>query len=211
MSQPRRRASGAVAALVAVAGLGSVLAGCTDSGREPAVAPSSPSSPLASYDTSAISVARAPYCTQVPEAAIEEALGQAARRSRSHDNGDPVRLGSGGKDVAHEYGCTWSAGTTEAQTWLFAPPVTTARARLLIDEASSAGGCTPVPDAPAFGRPSVALVCRAGDETTASFRGLFGDAWLVCELSGRGDPAGLVERLDRWCVEVVEAARVPVG
>ena len=41
----------------------------------------------------------------------------------------------------------------------------------------------------------------------ASYRGLFGDAWLACEVAR---PAGadwsVVDRAGRWCVGVLEAA-----
>ena len=41
----------------------------------------------------------------------------------------------------------------------------------------------------------------------ASYRGLFGDAWLVCELVR---PAGatwdVTDRAGRWCVGVLQAA-----
>jgi len=201
MSEPWRRS---VAALVAAMSV--LLAGCTDSAPEPTADPSSPSTPLASYDTTAVALVRAPYCDAVDTAAVTEALGKEPRKSSSHDNGERVRLAGDAKDVSHEYGCTWSAGRTRAETWLFAPPVTPDRSRDLLKQARAQPGCVPEEKAPSFGTPSVALVCTDRATVTASYRGLFGDAWLVCELTGRLDRAALVDRAGRWCVQVVEAA-----
>lgn len=185
---------------------GGLLAGCTISDPAPDARPSTPTTPLASYDTAEVALARAPYCDRVEPAAIAAALGEVARRTRAHDNGEPVRLADGERDVAHEYGCSWSATTTTARTWLFAPPVTAGRARALVAETRSTPGCEVQEEAPAFGAPSVALVCTEGDRVAASYRGLFGDAWLVCELTGRGAHEALVGRADPWCVAVAQAA-----
>lgn len=201
---PPRRTATVVGALATALVL---LGGCTGDAPDPAPAPSDPATPLASYDTSGVTIVRAPYCDRVDEDAVEEALGGPPRRDSGWDNGDPVRLADGTKDVAHEYGCTWSAGKTRARTWLFAPPVTPAGAREALEQARGTKGCEPDAQAPAFGTPSVALVCTEGALVSASYRGLFGDAWLVCEVTGDGDRDELVQRADRWCVAVAEAAR----
>ena len=68
----------------------------------------------------------------------------------------------------------------------------------------------PAPRRRRTARPSVALICPAGDRRWASFRGLFGDAWLACSLSAPatlGDQE-LLDRAGRWCVAVAEAAAV---
>ena len=54
---------------------------------------------------------------------------------------------------------------------------------------------------------TVALLCRQGGARQQSYRGLFGDAWLTCQLSA---PAGvaasvLQDRAGRWCVAVAQA------
>ena len=97
----------------------------------------------------------------------------------------------------------------ELRAWVFAPPVTRSRATELVEDAAGREGCTRAATAPAYGSPSVALVCPAGDRRWASFRGLYGDAWLACSLAA---PASLTEqqlldRAGRWCVAV---ARRPV-
>lgn len=190
-----------------VAALAVLLAGCTAGDPAPEAGPTDPGTPLASYDTTEVALARAPYCDRVEPGAIAAALGEVARRTSSHDNGEPVRLADGRRDVAHEYGCSWSVGSTRARTWLFAPPVTGARARDLATQALATPGCRPHERAAEFGEQSVALVCTDHGRATASYRGLFGDAWLVCELTARGDREELVRRTGRWCVAVAEAAR----
>lgn len=192
---------------VPVAALAVLLSGCTGSDPAPEAEPTDPGTPLASYDTTEVALARAPYCDRVEPGAIAAALGEVARRTSSHDNGEPVRLADGRRDVAHEYGCSWSVGRATARTWLFAPPVTTGQARALVAEARSIPGCRADAKAPEFGTPSVALACTDDGRVSASYRGLFGDAWLVCELTARGDREELARRTGRWCVAVAEAAR----
>lgn len=188
--------------VVALAVLALATAGCTG-GSEPTAAPTSaPPTPLASFDTGTLAIARADFCARVAPDAVAAALGGEPEARRTWANGDRATLADGVTDVAHEYGCRWTAadGTT-AQGWVFAPPVTPGEAGRLRHAAATAPGCEPVPDAPAFGRRSVAVRC--GDGTTA-FHGLFGDAWLSCSVTvGAGDA---VERAGRWCVTVAQAA-----
>ena len=195
------------------------LAGCTgDAGTtdpEPTAQPDSPApqTPLAELDTSEVTIARVGFCALVPDEAVEQALdGPIARRS-SWDNGDRIRLGgelSGRRDVTHEYGCSWSASTgAEASSWVFAPPTTVSDARSYIRALRSRRGCR-TPDAPAFGRPSVATVCRSDSGTAATLAGLFVDSWLSCSLrdpgrsgpgAGRGAPR-LLRRATQWCADL---------
>jgi hypothetical protein len=92
---------------------------------------------------------------------------------------------------------------------VFAPPITVVQARNLAAAARTAPGCGVLPGAPAFGRPSTGAVCRADGTLEASYRGLFGDAWLACSLAvpaAGADPKELADRAGRWCVTVAEAA-----
>lgn len=204
MSGPRPRRLAAVVATVAV-----LLGGCTEAPPEPAPQPKDPGTPLASYDTTAVAVDRAPFCDRVEPSAVEEALDRPAKQTKSYDNGDALTLPDGEKDVAHEYGCAWVARRVTARAWVFAPPVTPGRARALVRTAVTTGGCPVQERGPAFGRPSVARVCRTPDLAEASYRGLFGDAWLSCSVSLRGvDDLDLLDRAGRWCVAVAEAARI---
>jgi hypothetical protein len=159
--------------------------------------------PLSEFATDSLTVARADFCSQVAPGAVEDALGGEADSAEKWANGDRVELADGVKDVAHEFGCRWSAadGTT-AQGWVFAPPVTPGQAEGLRRAAAKANGCRVVPDAPPFGARSVAVRC---DDGTTSFHGLFGDAWLSCSLTGTRE-MDAVDRTGRWCVTVAQAA-----
>ena len=169
------------------------------------------STPLASYDTSGVAILRTGFCDRVADAAVEEALGGPAEESSDHGNGDVVRLAPGVRDRAHEFGCSWTGGGVTAAAWVFAPPVPRAQAGDLLRRARSADACEPRPDAPAYGDPSVGLVCTSPQAREVSFRGLFGDAWLVCSVRQRGVSAGesvdeAVDRTGRWCVAAARAA-----
>jgi hypothetical protein len=182
-----------------------MVSACT--GADPA--PPSPEpdlgTPLAKLATETITVARGPWCEEIPAEAVERAVGTTSFEATTWASGDRVRVADGARDVVHEDGCAFTAedGST-ARTWVFAPPVTPSRARSLVSASSEAEGCRPVPGAAAFGTPSVALLCTADGQTEASYRGLFGDAWLTCALRVRlGEPeAELAERADRWCAAV---------
>ena len=187
-----------VAVLVAVL----ALTACSG-GSEPSAAPTSVApTPLASFETRTLTVARADFCAEVAPAAVADVLGGDPAKTHTWANGDRTTLADGVTDVAHEYGCRWTARDgTSAQGWVFAPPVTPGQAGRLRHAAVTAKGCTPVPDAPEFGARSVAVRCDAG---TTAFPGLFGDAWLSCSVTGVAGDA--VERAGRWCVSVAQAA-----
>ncbi len=180
--------------------------------------PAYKSTPLASYDTTTVAVARTTFCDLVSEDALAEALDisvETEREESSYANGDRAELVPKVEDVAHEYGCTVEGGRAEARAWVFAPPVTVGRARELVTAAEGERACAPQPDAPAYGEPSVALLCTGKVMRVASFRGLFGDAWLACSLAVRSGAKisddGLIDRAGRWCVAVAEAASVKSG
>ncbi len=182
----------------------------------PATAPPPPppsyqSTPLTDFDTTVVALSRAPFCQRVPDEALTEALGGQAGRRTSYRDGQSAELAPGVEDVAHEYGCRVESNGTdggELRAWLFAPPVSRSRAADLVDEMADRRGCTRPATAPAYGAPSLALVCPDGDRRRASFRGLFGDAWLACSLAAPAtvpEPE-LLDRAGRWCVAVAEAA-----
>ncbi|MCW2794489.1 MAG: hypothetical protein JWO76_3587 [Nocardioides sp.] len=204
-----RRAQLAALPVVLTLGLGG-LAGCQgDPPHEPATVPSASSTPLASVDTNALTVPRADFCGLVAPAQAREALGAEVASSTSYANGDPARLAPGVRDVAHEFGCTWTAADgAVARAWVFAPPVTRARANALRrDELRP--GCTRA-KGPAYGAPSVATRCsgHGREGTELGYFGLFGDAWLSCTLTlpPGADWRGQPERADRWCAAVLLAA-----
>jgi hypothetical protein len=165
--------------------------------------------PLEDYDTTVVDVTRAGFCDRIAPDAVSAALGADAKDNTSYANGDKVELVPRETDVAHEYGCTYlGPHGTEARAWVFAPPVTVDRARQLVDEASGISGCKRQRPAPAYGDPGVALVCGYRKDDFASYRGLFGDAWLACSLGlpKRTPEQQLLDRAGKWCVAVAQAA-----
>ena len=206
MPVPRR-----VSAALAAAALLCATAGCTGGddpeSQEPETAPSTP---LASYAADQVVLQRAPFCDRISETAAAQAVDGEVARASAYDNGERTRLTADVRDVAHEYGCTFDGEGATADAWLFAPPVTPERADDLIRLAGKATGCRPDPQDPGFGQRSVATVCTADGRLTASYHGLFGDAWLNCSVTvaeGDVDATALQDRAGRWCVQVAEAAR----
>jgi hypothetical protein len=208
MSDVRHLAAAAVVATLSLIGISS----CDDGGKPATQAPSAASTPLSSFDTEHVRVIRDAFCSQIGPGPVAEALGGDAASSASYNNGERARISSRVRDVAHEFDCTWvAADGTTAEAWVFAPPVTPERGRLLARTAArEAGpGCTTLATAPRFGSPSAAVRCQERGRLETSFHGLFGDAWLSCSLAAPAadtDPDALLERAGRWCVTVVEAA-----
>jgi hypothetical protein len=172
--------------------------------------PVSLGAPLATVDTTAIAIARAPFCDSVPEAdlttALTDALGAAgptASTTAASTTAAPATVTAAvtapgrpspvPRQTADEDGCTWTSGATSAAAWIFAPPVTVAWARELVGVPH---GCTQLAGL-AYGSPSTAYTC-AGTTTLA---GLFGDAWLTCTLTSTD-----VAAVGRWCVAVARSA-----
>lgn len=190
-----------------------VAAGVWVAGDESEDPPTGPapyaSTPLKDYDTSTVTIARAGFCERVAPDAVTEALGTEATDEESYGNGDPTELVPREVDVAHEYGCTYvAADGAEARAWVFAPPVTADRAGELVQAAEGTAGCERQTGTEAYGAPSVALVCDYRERRFATYRGLFGDAWLSCSLGLPGTPVDreLLDRTGRWCVAVAQAA-----
>lgn len=157
---------------------------------------------LASVDTTTLTVRRTTFCPRLSAATVSAALGSPARRTASWHPGQTLQVSDKVKDVVDEYGCSWATSTgATARAWVFAPPVTTARAATLAKQHPD--GCSvlrpsaAVPAEPAFGRPTSALTCDDG----IMLRGLFGDAWLSCEL-----PTSDLDLAGRWCLAVARAA-----
>jgi len=176
------------------------------SGAGSSATPTDPGAPLASFDTSGLVVARAPFCDRVSPTAVETAVAGRDYDSSSYDNGERARLTDDVRDVAHEYGCRWSAGDLTARAWVFAPPIGKDRARAMV-RAAPGQGCSATRGV-GYGAPSFSTRCRSGKDVTEGYFGLFGDAWLSCTLTaeGRPEPPDLTERADHWCVAVAQAA-----
>jgi hypothetical protein len=184
-----------------------LLGGCSLVGESPEQGPEADPTTLTSYDAKEAEVVRGPFCDRVSPTGVEHALGAVPADGERWENGDRVRLPDGSRDRVHEFGCRWTGEDGAVATaYLFVPPVTPPEARSLARDATGAGCSTFA--AQGFGRPNVATRCVDEDATTElTYRGLFGDAWLVCSLQTPGDPASLPTRASAWCVEVLEAAR----
>lgn len=170
-----------------------------------------PSVPLTDFDTTQLVARRTAFCGDVPDRVVTEALDGDPAAETAYGNGDRVKVAGGSRDVAHEFSCSWNAPDgTVARAWVFAPPVTPERARSLVTGARKTDGCAPVAGAPAYGVPSLALVCEKGDTRVVSHRGLFGDAWLTCELTAPASVARAAQqdRAGRWCVGIATAVQV---
>lgn len=209
MSLVRRpRAAPVVVAAVAVCCL--AVAGCSgtaSSGPSRTTAPSEAvdsGTPLGDLDTTALVVARAPFCGRVDPAAVTRALGGDAGDVSSYRSGQRIKISDGVADVVHEFGCRWHAGDATAEAWVFAPPVTRDRAAGLVREVRGEEGCA---GGPAFGRPSVTCRSQAAGRVTFTARGLFGDAWLSCRLIlDAADQEATQDRASRWCAAVAAGA-----
>lgn len=179
---------------------------------EPAPVPPAATPPpvtLSSLDTDELLVARTDFCTSVPEDAVADAVAGRVEEVVAYGNGRRARIVGSLRDVAHEFSCAWSATDgTVARAWVFAPPVTSERATTLVKSAQGDTGCSQLAGAPSYGVPSVALTCTEGGTRRQSFRGLFGDAWLTCQLTApTAVPLeALTERTSRWCAAVVQSA-----
>lgn len=200
----------AVAVLLLV--LGSGLAACTgDEAEKPRVEPTTTTpTPLAAFDTRAVTLARADFCGLIPESAAEQALGAKVATRSDYGNGQRAVVSPGVRDVAHEYSCSYAtADGATARAWVFAPRLTTRDARGLVRALRRERGCA-TPDAAAFGKPTVGTVCTSATGVEAAYHGLFVDAWLSCSVTrgtaeGTGAEAALLERAGEWCVQVAAA------
>ena len=143
--------------------------------------------PLSEFDASGVVVGRAAFCDELDDRQVSAAIGGDPADSSSWENGDTIDVGSGVEDVAHEFGCRYTAADgTIAQAWVFAPPVDVAGAQRLVKAAGRATGCE-AGTGPAFGNPTLALTCTKDGIERASYRGLFGG----CLVGLRGcAPAG---------------------
>ena len=189
-----------------VVGAGVVTLGREDDDPAPKEEPFA-TTPLTDYDASSVVVARGGFCDAIDDRQVSAALDGDPADSSSWENGDTIDVGTAVEDVAHEFGCRYTAPDgTIAQAWVFAPPVDAAGAERLVSAAGKATDCE-VGTGPAFGAPTLALTCTRDGAVRASYRGLFGDAWLACEVVR---PAGadwdVVDRAGRWCVGVLQAA-----
>jgi hypothetical protein len=169
--------------------------------------------PLSNVDLSGLPIARTSPCGRIDQDDAAAALGGPVSVAERYRPGDRVDLGRGLRDVSDEFGCTYRTGVgAEARVWLFAQPVDHSVASGIVREARAQKGCRPVGDGPAFGSPTATTTCATVHPRgrSVTLRGLFGDAWLSCQLTlpvgGSGGVADAETRAQRWCLAVATAA-----
>lgn len=202
-----RRWSVVVAAVLVAVPL---TAGCSGSDDPEDRASAGPTS-LAQLDTTEVQVARVEFCEQVPDAAVEAALGGEPTKEDAWGNGDPVPVSDDPGDLGHELGCSWgSADGAAARAWVFGRPVDAELAGVLLRQAGERQRCTAAASSD-FGSVSVLQTCAlAGGVQRVRRAGLLGDSWLTCELAGpKADDPG--SRLDAWCLAAVGALDLDAG
>lgn len=156
-------------------------------------------------DLSNLPVPRTLDCPALDGDPVREALGAPVALRRGYVSGDRVEVTPGVTDVVAEDGCVFRSPRADARVWVFSAPVGTAYARRLVREARGVQGCAARPDETGFGDPTLTDVCTTEEPrtTTATLRGLFGDAWLTCRLSVQDAPEDeVLGRAQRWCTEV---------
>ncbi|HET7385225.1 MAG TPA: hypothetical protein VFJ19_01020 [Nocardioidaceae bacterium] len=211
----RRLRAPALTALAAVVVTVAVVAiGMNDSPtphvRPPAASPSRttyPSPPAASVDLSGLPIARRPFCDRIDDEAVTTALDGPVTLRNRYGSGDRAELAPGVRDIAHEYSCSFTTNSgAQARAWVFAEPVGSAEASRLVRGARGRSGCTYPESAPGYGDPTLTSRCeqRHPDIEVVTLRGLFGDAWLSCQLTvpGHRHPKNAVARAQQWCVHV---------
>jgi hypothetical protein len=180
---PRSVPPGRTAVLVGALAAATLLSGCTGGSTTPARRSPTPSpTPLERIDLSGLAVHRGPFCDLLDPRHVETVLGGPVVTSDSYRSGDETELAPGVTDVAHEFGCRFTGRHgSQARVWIFAAPVTEADAHDLVAQART--------------QPPATVVTVVG---------LFGDAWLSCQLSAPPAEPGrrAVPRAERWCVQV---------
>jgi hypothetical protein len=182
-----------------------LVSGCTG---ETAPGPARPTqTPLAEIDLSGLTVGRGPFCEALDEGSVEGVLDGAPAATDHYVSGERRRLAPGVRDVVDEFGCTFQGAETATQAWVFAPPATRPDVRSWLAERASVRGCSPTGDV-AFGSPGQVLSCDGRGSRTVTMAGLFGDAFLTCEVTttARSDAATALESAQRWCASVARAA-----
>lgn len=162
-----------------------------------------PNLPLAQIELAEVNTTRTPFCDAIEAVAVTDAVGAAVEPTEIVNGAE---LGDAAGDVSHELGCSYSQDGTTARVWVFAAPVTTYDAGLMVRDATAEPGCSRA-GALIFGRPGAVLECRTPTERVLRAVGRIGDAWVHCELAEPVSTAdsSLVLRGQRWCVAAVYA------
>ena len=206
MGAPAPRYVGvAVAITSAVVLVGTMM---SSSGSTAPPSPPTPTDlPLEQVRLTNVDVARAPFCAVIPDKVITQAVGGSATATE-YTNGERTDLEPNLTDIAHEYGCTFTHGGTEARVWIFAAPLSAEGAIGLVKEEQRADGCADT-GVIEFGSPGAVVVCTTEKERVLRAVGLMRTTWVHCELGGSlaKPERRLVLLGQRWCVDVINAIR----
>ncbi len=180
----------AVLATAASVGLGVLIVGPTSANADPL------GTSLTNVDTTVLAVARESFCDKVPAGAVQAALAESHVTLASYAPGDTATVADNVRDLADEYSCRWTSDSSAAgaSAWVFAPAVTVVDAKSFTSDIPEGCLTTAAPD---FGEPTQTLQCG----NTVWLRGLFGDAWLNCTVTGAD-----LDRAGRFCAVVAKAA-----
>ena len=186
--------------LVTVA-LGLALTAC--SGSEPAGDDEHPLPTIDWARNSDLPVRPGDFCDRIDERAVQAAVG-ADPTTAHYGNGDRAEVAPGIVDVAHEFGCVFTADDgTVARAWVAVPPVTKKQARRI----SPGKGCEDA--GPGLQKPGFAATCTSKRGTTTTLTGLYTDTWFGCSLTvtepepAAEDPS---QEVQAWCAAAVQAA-----
>ncbi len=147
------------------------------------------------------------FCDRIDARAVAAAVGEEPTTAH-YGNGERAELADGIVDVAHEFGCVFTAADgIRARAWVAVPPITPEQAARL----SPGKGCHDEGDG--LGEHGFAATCTTKRGTTATLAGLYTDTWFGCSLTEPEDAASdspeqeaLQERLGAWCASAVQAA-----
>lgn len=143
------------------------------------------------------------FCDRIDERAVQSVVGTDPETAH-YGNGERAEVAPGVVDVAHEFGCVFTADDgTRARAWVAVPPVTKKQARRI----KPGKGCEDA--GPGILKPGFASVCTSKRGTTTTLTGLYTDTWFGCSLTGAGPAsaaAGTPEELETWCAAAVQAA-----
>lgn len=163
--------------------------------------------PLAELKVYDIATTRTPFCDDISDTVVEEAVGGPAKASE-YSSGEQTTLEPGLNDISHEFGCIYTRGSTVARVWVFAAPVDEHEAGIMVRDESATVGCVPT-GVLRYGVPGAVLECTTPRARVLRAIGRIGDAWVHCELSTPPAPPDprLVQRGQRWCAAAALAMR----
>ncbi len=207
--RPHGRLPGAFAPVLLTVLLVLALSGCGSS-EAPKSTPTVEPTPIGKLNTSAMTLARVDFCALLPDTAVRKALDGGLGDQVSWRNGERALIDTDTRDVAHEYGCAWTREKYGAAAWIYARPITSEFATMVLDKTSHREDCTPE-KGPQFGTPHQQQNCELPDGSRrVRLAGLFKDTYLTCQVQGpaKEDHQVLLERTNAWCVQVANATNI---